>query len=91
MFSMAVEIITRDDLEAFRMTLLEDIRKILSNNSPGRSQPWLRGMEVRKLLHISDGTLQNLRISGKLKSSKVGGIHFYKYEDIEKLLEGNFS
>ena len=87
---MSAEIITREDLELFRISLLEDIRQLLSSRQPEKANPWLRGMDVRKLLHISDGTLQNLRISGKLKSSKVGGIHFYRYEDIEKLMQSNF-
>jgi hypothetical protein len=30
-----------------------------------------------------------LRISGKLKSSKIGGIHFYKYSEIETLLNSS--
>jgi hypothetical protein len=49
-------------------------------------KPWLKNSEVRKLLNISSNTVQRLRISGKLRSSKVGGIHYYRYEDIEKLL-----
>jgi hypothetical protein len=85
---MSAEIITREDLELFRISLLEDIRQLLSSRQPEKTNPWLRGMDVRKLLHISDGTLQNLRISGKLKSSKVGGIHYYRYQDIENLMEG---
>jgi hypothetical protein len=38
-------------------------------------------------LGISAGTLQNLRINGTLTPSKVGGTHFYKRSDIQKLLE----
>jgi hypothetical protein len=87
---MAVEIVTKEDLEAFRINLLTDIRLLLANSSTNHSKPWLRGMEVRKLLHISDGTLQHLRISGKLPSSKVGGMHYYRYEDIEKMMDGSF-
>jgi predicted site-specific integrase-resolvase len=52
-------------------------------------KPWLRNSEVRKLLNISANTVQRLRIAGKLPSSKVGGIHYYRYEDIEKLLNSD--
>jgi hypothetical protein len=39
------------------------------------------------MLGISHGTLQNLRITRSLPYPKLGGIMFYKYEDIEKILE----
>jgi len=56
---------------------------------PGQSKKWLKSSEVRKLLNVSPGTLQNLRINGTLRFSKVGSIMYYKLEDINKLLEGN--
>ena len=84
---MAIEIITKEDLEAFRLTLLNDIRLLITNNK-SESKEWLRCADVRKMLKISTGTIQNLRISGKLKSKKVGGIHFYKLTDIESMVSG---
>jgi hypothetical protein len=86
---MQLEFITKEDLEVFRVRLLEDIKLLLSQDRPVGNKPWLRGSEVRKLLSISAGSLQSLRVSGKLKSSKVGGIHYYKYEDIEKMMSKN--
>jgi len=56
--------------------------------SDNNADEWLRCSDVRKLLKISTGTIQNLRISGKLKSNKVGGIHFYKRSDVEKMIVG---
>ncbi|SFS81905.1 Helix-turn-helix domain-containing protein [Mucilaginibacter polytrichastri] len=84
---MPLEIITKDDLEAFRRSLLNDIQDLLANNKP-ENKEWLRCADVRRLLKVSTGTVQNLRISGKLKSRKVGGIHFYKLADIENMLSG---
>jgi hypothetical protein len=84
---MAIEIITKDDLEAFRKNLLLDIRLILSEKQESHKE-WLRCADVRKMLKISTGTVQNLRISGKLKSQKVGGIHYYKLTDIENMVSG---
>jgi hypothetical protein len=84
---MAIEIITKDDLEAFRQTLLNDIRALLANNKT-ETKEWLRCADVRKILKVSTGTVQNLRITGKLKSQKVGGIHFYKLTDIENMVSG---
>ena len=86
---MAIEIITKEDLEAFRQTLLNDLKVLLATNKKERKE-WLRCADVRKILKVSTGTVQNLRISGKLKSQKVGGIHFYKLTDIENMIGGKF-
>ena len=85
---MQVEMITREDLQAFRLQLLQDLKEILRSHQPSTSE-WLRSSEVRKKLKISPGTLQNYRISGKLNSSKIGGIHFYRKTDVESLLESS--
>lgn len=79
-------IVTKEDLEQFRIQLLEDIRQMLASRQVKSTKPWLKNDEVKRLLDISTNTLQRLRVSGKLGFSKVGGIHFYRYEDIEKLL-----
>jgi len=85
---MAVEIITKDDLEAFRQTLLNDLAALLANRKT-ETKEWLRCSDVRKMLKVSTGTVQNLRISGKLKSQKIGGIHFYNITDIQEMLNGH--
>ena len=81
-----MDLITRADLEKFRLQLLADIKELLAEAPRTNYKPWLKGTEVRKLLGLSAGSLQNLRISGQLKSSKIGGIHFYKYDDIKKMM-----
>lgn len=86
---MSVTIITKEDLEEFRLQLLNDIRKIIVPAEPKAAKTWLKNAEVMKLLEISANTVQRLRVSGKLPANKVGGIHYYKYEDIEKLLNSN--
>ena len=70
---MAVEIITKDDLNDFRLTLLNDLKEIIQSK-PQQTKQWLKSNEVRKLLNISPGTLQNLRINGTLTYTKIGGI-----------------
>jgi hypothetical protein len=85
---MGVEIITKEDLELFRIRLLDDLKKILAPTQTQKKE-WLKSNEVRKLMKISPGTLQNLRITRKLHPSKIGGILYYRYDEIEKLLEGN--
>lgn len=85
---MSVEVITKEDLQVFRLQLINDLKTLLRDKQDTKKE-WLRSCEVRKLLKVSPGTLQNLRITGKLKSSKIGGIFFYKYSEIEKLLDYN--
>lgn len=86
---MAVEIITREDLDKFRRELLEDIKKLLKSSSGQPTKKWLKSFEVRKLLGISPGTLQNLRVNGTLPYTKVGGVLYYDQDDIQKMLQAN--
>jgi Helix-turn-helix domain len=85
---MEVDFITKNDLQIFRRELLDDMTKLLMSSRTERRE-WLKSNEVRKILKISSGTLQNLRISRKLQPSKIGGILYYRYIDLEKLLDGN--
>ena len=85
---MAIEVITREDLNEFRTLLLSDLNAMF-NSKPQQQKQWLKSSEVRKLLNISPGTLQNLRINGTLTYTKIGGIMYYDNSDIEKLLNGN--
>ena len=85
---MSTHVITREDLHEFRKQLLEDIREIVINKERP-VKPWLKNAEVRKLLGISSSTIQRLRISGRLRSTKLGGVHYYNYDDIQKLLNGS--
>ena len=83
---MSVELLTKEDLQAFRLQLLNDIKALLFLKQNANME-WLRSREIRKALKISAGTLQNLRITGKLKPAKIGGILFYRNTDLEKLLD----
>ncbi|WP_140487139.1 helix-turn-helix domain-containing protein [Flavobacterium sp. GSA192] len=85
---MAVEIITREDLDEFRALLLNDLKEILQSKTEQTKQ-WLKSNEVRKLLNISSGTLQNLRINGTITYTKIGGILYYSSADLDKLLDAN--
>lgn len=85
---MAIEIITKQDLEEFRILLLNDIKTIFQSKTE-TSKQWLKSKEVRKLLNISPGTLQTLRINKTITYTKIGGILYYDNSDIEKLLNRN--
>ncbi len=76
--------ITKKDLLNQTNLILEEIKQIIG----AQEQPaqWLKSSEVRKLLKISPGTLQNLRINGTLNFTRIGSIIYYKYDDIIKVL-----
>jgi hypothetical protein len=84
---MNLEVITKEDLKEFKNEMLGEIKQLMQPGQ-GQSKQWLKGIEVRKLLKISPGTLQNLRINGTLRFTRIGSIMYYKQEDINKLLEG---
>ncbi len=83
---MAAQIITKEDLDEFKLELLENIREMLLENTPKHQKKWLKSYEVRKLLGISPGTLQNMRENGSLPFSKIGGLIFYDNDDIQEML-----
>lgn len=85
---MSVEIITKEDLYQFRSELIQEIRILLKQTPSTIDKQWLKSAEVRKLLQISPGTLQNLRINGTLRYTKIGGSRYYSSKDIYQLLEG---
>lgn len=88
---MKIDLVTKEDLEQFKKELFEELRRfaVYPQKAGEASKTWLKSFEVRKLLGISAGTLQNLRINGTLPHTKIGGLMYYKYEDILKLMEGN--
>ena len=83
---MAVNIVTTEDLQRFKVELLAEL-KALMNARPTEIPKWLRSSQVREMLNISPGTLQNLRINGHISFTQIGGSIFYEYEEIVKMME----
>ncbi|WP_299546971.1 helix-turn-helix domain-containing protein [Seonamhaeicola sp.] len=86
---MGATIITTEDLYDFKIELLEEIKQLLNNQHGQPAKKWLKSPEVRELLGVSLGTLQNLRINGTLPYTKIGGILYYDYQEIMEVLEKN--
>lgn len=84
---MAASIITPEDLENFKRELLSEIQKLLGSGQHASQRKWLKSNEVRRMLLVSPGTLQNMRVNGMLPFTKIGSVIFYDYEDIQKMLE----
>ena len=86
---MPAQIITTDDLREFKIELLDEIRVLISEQKNPTIKKWMKSVEVRKLLNISSGTLQTLRINGTLPYTKIGGTNYYNASDIDVLLSQN--
>lgn len=82
---MALEVLTKEDLQQCKNELIEEIRNLFHIRIT-EQKLWLRTAEVKELLKCSSGTLQNLRVNGTLRFSRIVGTLYYNYQDIEKLL-----
>ena len=55
---MMLEFITKSDLENFKSDIIKEVANLL--NGKQENKKWLKSADVRKMLNISPGTLQNL-------------------------------
>jgi len=82
-----LDLVTMEDLNQFKGDLLESLGQLLKGKGDSDGgKKWMRSADVRRMLGISPGTLQNMRINGDLSYTKVGGTMFYRTSDIEKML-----
>ncbi|WP_289057387.1 DNA-binding protein [uncultured Flavobacterium sp.] len=85
------EFVTKEDLKEFGILLLDKIQAIFKDKDSGLKEnlepEWIRSKSVRKLLDISAGSVQNLRISQKVRFKKVFGSYYYNKEDLQKLFD----
>lgn len=95
---MEISIVTVDDLLAFKSEMINHLEKVkeeILQNLPQTFAPTepeldlLKSFQVQKMLGISAGTLQTLRINGTIPYTKVGGVIIYDRQDIMKILEEN--
>lgn len=81
------ELITKKDLEQFKQELFAMLTPLTSGQTLN-TQKWLKNEDVKKLLKVSGSTIQNLRVNGSLPFTKIGGLYYYKSEDVEAMLAG---
>ena len=84
-----LEFITKSDLENFKSDIIKEVADLI--NGKQENKKWLKSADVRKMLSISPGTLQNLRVSRVLPFTKIGGTVFYDYNDVMKVMQKNKS
>jgi hypothetical protein len=83
------QLVTVEHLDHFKDELLEQIKRLVSGKSPEKTKRWLKSDEVRKMLNISRGKLQQLRVSRQLAFMKIGGIIYYDQADIDTMFKKN--
>lgn len=86
---MPANIITPEDLNAFKDEMLSEIETMFNRHRNALSNNWLKSKEVVEQLGISHSTLQKLRVKGTLPYTRIGGVIYYESQDIEKLLSAN--
>ncbi len=81
--------LTTEDLREFKAALLEGIKNLLNKPSGSDPKKLMKSTEVRKLLQISPGTLQNLRDNGSLPFTRLGRSIYYDADEINNILMEN--
>ena len=77
-------LIEKQEFDSFKKEVLSLLQKL----QPSVNQSsWLRSKDVRKMLGISDSTLQTMRINGSIPAYKLGDSWFYRYNEIITALE----
>lgn len=84
---MEFVIMSMADFNSFRNELINEIKNFFQPQV--EQKVWLKSAEVMEILGCSPGTLQNLRVSGVLPFSKMGGTIYYSRKEVMKILEDN--
>lgn len=83
------EHVTKDDLRQFSLMIIDEVRKLKPEIKKDDNLEWLKSRAARQLLTMSPGSLQNLRVTGKVRFRKVLGSYYYNRADLMKLFTGN--
>ena len=86
---MTFEVITKDSVNTLLPEIITELKTILGSQT--EQKKWLKSADVREMLNISPGTLQNLRINGTLPFTSMGKTMYYDYDDVIKILTQNKS
>jgi hypothetical protein len=83
------DVVTKEDLRQFGLELLGNIENLITQTNEGHSdvteQEWIKSRQVRKLMNMSPGSVQNLRVTEKVRFKKIVGSYYYNKADLLKL------
>jgi hypothetical protein len=80
------QLATVQDLLDFKDQIINDIKKLLKEQNGIPGHQWLKSIEIKKMLRLSDGKLQYLRDKGVIPFKKLGGVTYYNLDDIQQLM-----
>ena len=75
-----MEILTTKDLEKFKADLFNELNSLF--NTKQQLPQFLNSAEVRKLFHISETKLYELRRDNKIPFIKVDWKYLYEYSEV---------
>jgi hypothetical protein len=83
------DVVTKEDLRQFGLELLGNIENLITQTKEGHSdvteQEWIKSRQVRKLMNMSPGSVQNLRVTEMVRFKKIVGSYYYNKADLLKL------
>ncbi len=83
---MQINIVTKEDLEEFRVKRLTEIREILKIQEVKSFPRSIKTKQALEILDMSAGKLKQMRITGELSYKEVGGTYYYNYNEVKGLL-----
>lgn len=78
------EIVTLEKFNDFEDRIFKELEELRQTSTT--ENRWLKSSDVKDLLGISHGKLQDLRDRGLIPFTKLGGVIFYDKREIEKIL-----
>lgn len=83
------DMITKDDLRQFGLELLSNIGTLITQAKEVQNeivdQEWIKSKQVRILMNMSPGSVQNLRVTQKVRFKKILGSYYYNKVDLLNL------
>ncbi|WP_369753935.1 DNA-binding protein [Flavobacterium sp. WC2409] len=83
------DMITKEDLRQFGLELLGNIGTLMTQTKEVQGeivdQEWIKSKQVRTLMNMSPGSVQNLRVTQKIRFKKILGSYYYNKVDLLKL------
>tara|TARA_R110002033_G_scaffold166759_5_gene205576 strand:+ start:15780 stop:16049 length:270 start_codon:yes stop_codon:yes gene_type:complete len=81
--------VTKEDLRQFGLELLCNIGTLMTQTREVQNeivdQEWIKSKQVRLLMNMSPGSIQNLRVTQKVRFKKILGSYYYNKVDLLKL------
>lgn len=78
------EIVTLEKFNDFEDRIFKELEELKQTSTT--ENRWIKSNDVKELLGISHGKLQDLRDRGLIPFTKLGGVIFYDRIEIEKAL-----